>query len=170
MSVDAIALLPPESLSGVRSGLEGGWVEAEGRDGQRRAAFELRDGVLVNLGFPYRSPDGELYDVARAWAGSLPDAIWIFPDTFVPEVSTAAEARAGTDAVGRWIKGSVARGKRSLLEEMGLSAEDAAECQRAFGSGDPAKIQAAVRRLEALLGNREPAEVERAITEFLAKR
>jgi hypothetical protein len=165
VSVDAVALCPGVSLPTEAGSepLDGDWVSIAGH-----AARPLRDGVLVNLGFSFAAPDGELYRVAQDWAGKLSDRIWIFPDTFVPEGDTCDAVQAATRGVGRWIRGTSSEAV-SLLEELGLSAEDAAACRRDVSSGDPARVQAALQRLEASIGERDPAQVEKLIEAFLKR-
>jgi hypothetical protein len=170
MSIDAVAVLPlAEEMSDDRSmgpKAEGEWQEGEGPGGARGVFRKLADGTLLNLGHSFQAPDGELYELARSWMGSLPARIWIFPDTGVPEENTTSEVLAATRSVGRWVRAS--RTRREDFPDLGLTRAQVEAFRRETNSGDAKRVAAAMDELERHLQGRDPAEIEAKIAHFLA--
>jgi hypothetical protein len=163
MSIDAIAILPPVGeLHG--SAESGGWMNGEGPGGAAGLWRELDDGVLLHLGFPLASPDGDLYDLARRWMGDPPPQIWVFPDTHDPGATTSGDVQAQTAGAGRWIRAAPRR--RTLLAGLGFSAEEEDRYQSDMGSGDPQRVAAAAARLQEQIEGADPATVEALLAEI----
>lgn len=166
MSIDAIALLPTVANLRGRS-VEGPWKEGKGPGGSRGLWCRVSDGTLLNLELPFQSPDSELHEAARRWAGSLPERIWVFPDTAVPDEGTQQALLDATRDVGRWVQAGPR--PRSMLEELGFSPDDEVTFQREMRSGNAKRVAAAVALLEKRLQGREPAEVEALMAKLLRR-
>jgi len=169
VSVVALAVLTTgfEEPAGALS--EEGWktVSTPGLPGEPFKT--LKDGALVHLGVPFAYPDAELYARAVAWlkpGSKRPRRVWVFPDTLVPELETAAEVTRATAPGGRWV--SRGKGQPSFLEQFGFSAAEATSWLREAMSGDPARVQDAKKLLEQRLAGRE-ADIEAVVKSFLEK-
>jgi hypothetical protein len=166
MSIDAIAILQPNmNLDGEFS--EEGWIIGEGPGGASGPWRPLSDGVLLNLGLSIRAPDIDLYEAAGRWIGTLPERIWVFPDTEVPEEETTKAMQLATREVGRWVNDGVRR--QSLLTELGFSPDEEGAWQREMNSGNSKRIQAAVTALEERLHGRDPKQVEAVLARMLRR-
>jgi hypothetical protein len=129
----------------------------------------LRDASLVNLGVPVAAPDEQLYDSARGWMREPGARIWVFPDTAIPDASTARAIRHATRQVGRWVSPPRVR-EPSPLKAFGFSAEQAARWQGEVNSGDVARVKAAFAEFEKRVTGRDPSEVEAILQAFLDAR
>jgi hypothetical protein len=166
MSVDAIALLPSVTFPPAKT-VEEGWHYGLSDTGANILWRPLQDGALVNLMVPFASADADLHAAARAALGKVPRRIWMFPDTHVPDVDTVRALRTATGDAGRWVESG--RRKRSLLEDFGFTAKEAAAWQRDLSSGDPTRVAAARDALEQRLSGRDEAEVQALIRESLRR-
>jgi len=167
MSIDAIALMP--RLGELRGEPMDGWELVDAPGGARGIWKPLRDGALVGLGLPFQYPDATLYEAARGWLPKKKKLakVWVFPDTAVPELETAEEIRTATAAAGRWVKAGARQ--RSLLEDLGFTADEAEAWQRDIQSGNPTRLAAAHDRLKERVERRDPKDVEALMAAFLSK-
>ena len=180
MSVDAVALLPftgdlpalevnEEKSTERKNSLEADWRLVEGPGGANGVWRPLKDGSLVILGITFHAPDADVYDAARQWMGKrTPSRVWVFPDTAVPEVDTAAAVRSMTRQVGRWVRSGTPQ--RSILEDLGFTRDQARTLQRDLMSGDPARIDSVAKTVEERLSGRDPKEIEAIMQGFLRRR